>query len=240
MELELPPPYEQVRAPTGVSAHDHAVAIAAEAGAGTLVWSDRTAVAEFAIVLEPAEDLTRARCVVFAVLAAVIDALATRAPPEKPITVDWPAAVRVDRGLVGGVRLAWPDGAEEGEPPLWLVASACVRLTFPESDEPGQWPDATSLAEEGFEATSGPDLAAATARHFMVYLDHWAESGLKRIAESYLGRLNKPDTKDRCGIDINGDLVFEAALGQIGQRIPLLPALTDADWLDRATGEPRR
>jgi hypothetical protein len=73
----------------------------------------------------------------------------------------------------------------------------------------------------------------------MVYLDHWAETGLKRIAESYLGRLNKPDSKDRCGIDINGDLVFEAALGRVGQRIDLLPVLTSAHWFDAETQEPR-
>ena len=239
MELDLPPAYEPVRAPSGVAPHDHAIAIAAAAGAGTLVWSHHPRVAEFAIVLEPAEDLARARCVVYALTAAVIDALATRAPPEKPITVDWPTALRFDRGLIGGVRLAWPEGANEAEPPLWLVASAAIRLQFPESAEPGQWPDATSLAEEGFDPTSGPELASAAARHLMVYLDHWAETGLKRIAESYLGRLNKADAKDRCGIDINGDLVFEGAMGTVGRRVALVPALLNPDWFDRETGEPR-
>ena len=46
--------------------------------------------------------------------SALADALAVHAPPEKPITFDWPDAIRVDGGLVGGARLAWPKDAAGG------------------------------------------------------------------------------------------------------------------------------
>ena len=84
---------------------------AAELGAGTLVYVGRFDLAEFAVVLEPDEPLRTARRAFYAGMAALADALAAHAPPEKPIAFDWPDAIRVDGGLVGGGRLAWPDGA---------------------------------------------------------------------------------------------------------------------------------
>ena len=59
--------------------------------------------------------------------AALADALAVHAPPEKPISFDWPDAIRVDGGLVGGARLAWPEDADENEPPAWLVFGGMIR-----------------------------------------------------------------------------------------------------------------
>ena len=53
-------------------------------------------------------------------MAALADALAARAPPEKPIVCGWPDALYVDFGLVGGAQLAWSEGPDD-EPPAWLV-----------------------------------------------------------------------------------------------------------------------
>ena len=58
-----------------------------------------------------------ARRAIYAGLAALADALAAHAPPEKPINIVWPDAIRVDGGLVGGARLAWPADADEDAPP---------------------------------------------------------------------------------------------------------------------------
>ena len=102
----------------------HAVSIAAEEGAGTLVYVGRFDLAEFAVVLEPDEPLRTARRAFYAGMAALADALLTYAPPEKPVTIDWPDTIRVDGGLVGGGRLAWPEDAREDEPPDWLVFGA--------------------------------------------------------------------------------------------------------------------
>ena len=38
-------------------------------------------------------------------MVALRDALLVHAPPERPITFDWPDVVRVDGGLIGGGRL---------------------------------------------------------------------------------------------------------------------------------------
>src|SRR5215475_11985346 len=100
--LDLPPPFRLVTLREVGDAFAHARKIAAEEGAGTLVHVGRFDLAEFALVLEPDEPLRSARCALYAGLAALADALALAAPPERPITFGWPDAVHVDGGLVGG------------------------------------------------------------------------------------------------------------------------------------------
>ena len=106
--LDLPPPFRAVALREVGDAFAHAVGIAADEGAGTLVHVGRFDLAEFAVVLEPEEPLRTARRAIYAGLAALADALAAHAPPEKPINIVWPDAITVDGGLVGGARLAWP------------------------------------------------------------------------------------------------------------------------------------
>ena len=120
-------------------------------GAGTLVWVGRFDLVEFALVLEPDEPLRSARRALYAGMAALADALAVHAPPEKPIAFDWPDAIRVDGGLVGGGRLAWPTGAAEQEPPPWLVFGATIRTVAMGESEAGLRPLAAALEEEGFD-----------------------------------------------------------------------------------------
>src|SRR5437588_7288577 len=122
--LDLPPPFRLVTLREAGDAFAHACSIAAQEGAGTLVHVGRFDLAEFAVVLEPEEPLRTARRAVYAGMCALGDALAAHAPPEKPIAFDWPDAIRVDGGLVGGVRLAWAPAADEQEPPAWLVFAA--------------------------------------------------------------------------------------------------------------------
>src|SRR5436190_2371939 len=107
-EIDLPPPYRLVPLREVGDAFAHAVKIAREEGAGTMVFVGRFDLAEFAVVLEPDEPLRIARRAFYAGCVALADALAAHAPPEKPISIDWPDAIRVDGGLVGGARLAWP------------------------------------------------------------------------------------------------------------------------------------
>src|ERR671914_226697 len=81
---------------------------------------------------------------------AMAHAMAVHAPPERPITFEWPDAIRVDGGLVGGMRLEWPIGADENEPTPWLVFGAMIRTVALGEEEPGLRPLAAALHEEGF------------------------------------------------------------------------------------------
>src|SRR6266545_4190877 len=183
--LDLPPPYRLVTLREVGDAFAHARAIAADEGAGTLVYVGRFDLAEFAVVLEPDEPLRLARRAFYAGCVALGDALAANAPPEKPITFDWADAVRVDGGLVGGAQLAWPASADEDAPPAWLVFGAMIRTVALADGEPGLRPLAATLEDEGFSDFGAERLMQSFARHLMVITDTWQERGFTAVAEQY-------------------------------------------------------
>src|SRR5262245_12245488 len=205
--LDLPPPFRLVTLREVGDAFAHATAIASEAGAGTLVWVGRFDLVEFALVVEPDEPLKAARRTFYAAMAALADALLVHAPPEKLIAFDWPDAVFVDGGLIGGARLAWPEGAAEDEPPPWLVFGAMIRTVTTASGDPGLRPFAARREEEGFNVLGSGRLVEGFARHFMVVLDTWRESGFPAVAKSYLQWL-PTESGLRREIDENGDLLL--------------------------------
>jgi len=236
--LDLPPPFRAVGLREVGDAFAHAKKIAADAGAGTLTHVGRFDLAEFAVVLEPEEPLRTARRALYAGLTALGDALAVHAPPEKPINFDWPDAIRVDGGLVGGARLAWPAGADEEAPPPWLVFGAMIRTVAIGEHDPGLHPLATALDAEGFAGLNSERLIESFARHFMVAVDAWLRDGFADVAKNYLSRL-RPEQGARRALDDNGDLLVRRVGKTAAERRPLLPALATPSWLDPATGAPR-
>jgi hypothetical protein len=236
--LDLPPPFRLVTLREVGDAFAHAVAVAAEEGAGTLVQVGRFDLAELAVVLEPEEPLRLARRAFYAGCAALLDALAALAPPERPISLDWPDAVRVDGGLVGGARLAWPHGADESLPPAWLVFGATIRTVAMGEQEPGLRPLSAALEEEGFELGSG-GLLESFARHLMVMLDACQESGFDVAARSCLARLS-PEKGTSLEIGETGDLLIRRRGSTRVERRALADALAQPSWLDPTTGGPRR
>ena len=237
--LDLPPPFRLVTLREVGDAVVHATEIAATEGAGTLVHVGRFDLAEFAVVLEPDEPLWQARRAVYAGSAALADALAVHAPPERPITFDWPDAVRVDGGLVGGVRLEWPIGADENEPAPWLVFGAMIRTVALGEQEPGLTPLATALEDEGFDGLGSGRLVESFARHLMSAIDAWNEKGFKEVEKNYLARL-APESGVKRSIDENGDLLVQRMAAKEPVRHSLVSALSRLSWLDPETGGPRR
>jgi biotin-(acetyl-CoA carboxylase) ligase len=234
--LDLPPPFRLVALREVGNAVAHACAHAGEFGAGTLVYVGRFDLAEFAIVLEPNEPLAAARLAFYAGMVALGNALAALAPPEKPITIGWPDAVYIDRGLVGGGQLAWPDRAAEDKAPDWLVFGAAIR-TVSVSGDAGLHPLATALADEGFSDAGSERLVEGFARHLMVEIDRWQERGFTPIGQDYESRLESENGVRR-EIDGKGDLQIRRT-GKSIERRKLLPALSAPSWLDPKTGGPR-
>jgi len=235
--LELPPPFRAVLLREVGDAFAHATQIAARAGAGTLVFVGRFDLAEFAVVLEPEEPLRTARRALYAGLIALADALAVHSPPEKPIGFDWPDAICIDGGLVGGARLAWPAGADENASPPWLVFGAMIRTSAMVEQEPGLHTFATTLDAEGFDAGSGR-LLEGFARHLMAAFDTWQQEGFNQIAKSYLSRVVS-EKGVRRDIDDNGDLLVRSSDKTVVECRSLLPALATPSWLDPALKGPR-
>jgi biotin-(acetyl-CoA carboxylase) ligase len=237
-ELALPPPFSAVRLREVGDAFAHAISIAAEQGAGTLVYVGRFDLAEFAVVLEPDEPLLKARRVFYAGMAALADALATYAQPETSIVIDWPGSLFVNHGLVGGGRLAWPQDAREIDTPPWLVFGGMIRTVSMTGNEPGLNPLVTALEEEGFNDVLSGHVVESFARHLMVALDSWQESGFAAVAKSYLERLPREQGVRR-DIDDNGDLLIRRMNKADVARQKLLPRLEQAVWFDPVAKGPR-
>jgi hypothetical protein len=170
-------------------------------------------------------------------MCALADALAAHAPPEKPIAIEWPDAIRVDGGLVGGGRLAWSVAAAQDEIPPWLVFGAMIRVAMFEGVACSR-ARGTALDEEGFDDVGSGRLIETFARHFMVALDAWHEQGFGEIAKNYLARLS-PEKGLRRDIAENGDLVLRGLGASKPEQRSLVGALAQPSWLDSSTGAPR-
>ncbi len=237
-ELSLPPPFSLVTLRELGDAFAHATSIAAEQGAGTLVYVGRFDLAEFAVVLEPEESLRQARRAFYAGMAALADTLTAHAQPETAIAIGWPDALSINRGLVGGGRLGWPRGAHEDETPPWLVFGAMIRTVSMSGVDPGLHPLSTALEEEGFTDVLAGQLVESFTRHLMVALDAWQEQGFAAVAKNYLRRL-PAESGLRRDIDEAGDLLLRRAGKTEVERKALTPLLATPSWLDPAMRGPR-
>jgi hypothetical protein len=232
----LPPGFQLVSLRESGDAFAHACRIAPESGAGTFVSVGRFDVLEFAVVLEPEEPLVSARRGFFAGMVAIADALASFAPPEKPITFTWPDTVHFDGGRLGGARLGWPEGCAEDEVPDFLVFGAMLLASPVGQRDTGLLPEVTFLEEEGFDPQEHNFIVESFARHILVAFDLWNERGFDAIAGNYLARLPAGAGETRRALDTNGDLLLHRNGALI--RVALLGSLQDVSWLDRKTGLP--
>lgn len=237
-ELDLPPLFSAVRLREVGDAFAHAISIAGEAGAGTLVYVGRFDLAEFALVLEPEEPLRSARRAFYAGMTALAEALAAHAQPDTSIAIEWPDSLLVNQGLVGGGRLAWPHDIAEDQTPEWLVFGGMIRTVSMSGLEPGLNPLVTALEEEGFTDVLSSQLVESFARNFMRTVDAWQESGFGAVAKSYIERLPREQGVRR-DIDENGDLMLRR-MGKVDvARRKLLPKLAQPAWFDPTTRGPR-
>jgi len=245
----LPPLFRAIALRERGDAFAHAIAIAATEGAGTLVWVRRFDTIEVAVVLEPEAPLAQARRALYAGMNALVDALASYAPPERPIAIAWPDTVLLDGAMVGGGRLAAPADCAEDAVPDWLVISCMLRSVVALKPKPASGPHhpldqmtvrGTSLEGEGFEMLDAGAVIASFARHLMLHLNQWSEDGFDPIAKAYLARLSpEPAAFTRRGLDGNGDLLIRALKPpQSTARDGLAAALARPQWLDPDTGEP--
>lgn len=235
--LSLPPGFSCLQPAGPADTFGLARRIAGVGRAGTLVLVDRSDVIDFAVVLEPGEPLVTARRAFFAAMTALARAVGASAPPEKPITFDWPGTLRFDGARLGGGRLGWPDSCGEGEVPDWLVFSAMLIASKARAGDPGHTPDSTSLEEEGFEL-DGAGLVESFARHLMKAFDLWTDRSFAAIEAGYLAQLPPHGSGERRRIDRDGDLVCEDRSFGTARRRPLLPALRSPSWLDPASRTP--
>jgi biotin-(acetyl-CoA carboxylase) ligase len=232
--LDLPPAFDLVTLREAGDAFRYALALP-EKAAGTLIWARRFQLAEFAVVLEPAEPLGQARLAFFAAMNALADTLAVHCPPEKPVAFAWPDTILLDGGILGGGRLAWSEACREDETPDWLIFGAMLRTASDFRAEPGEWMRGVALAEEGVWDVQPADIVESFARHLMSALHDWTEFGPQHEVARWMERFHR-SAGSLARLDEAGNLCEKAGTDQ-GKR--LLPeALAKPSWLDPRTGEP--
>jgi biotin-(acetyl-CoA carboxylase) ligase len=231
--LDLPPGYTLVSLREYGDAFAHGCDIAAEAGAGTLVWVRRYDLIEFAVVLEPDEPLTSARRAFFAGMNATADAIAVHCPPEREVSLTWPDTILFDSGVLGGARLGWPKDCGETDVPEWLVFGVILRAADMAHIGEAEAASGVALLNEGFEMVDTEAIIGSFARHLMTAFDQWNERGFDPVARDYLERLSKQDGEERRGIDVNGDLLIKTPTAKGSTvRHSLVDALANVAWYD--------
>jgi biotin-(acetyl-CoA carboxylase) ligase len=235
-DLDLPPAFRLVALREKNRAFEHAQEIAAKEGAGTLVWVGRFDLVEFAVVLEPDEPLAAARRIIYAGMNALADTLAIHAPPETLISFEWPDALFVDGGLVGGGHIAWPKGCEENMRPDWLVFGAMLRTVILGNIEPGLKPHLTALEDAGFSGLEPGRLVETFSRHFLATINTWQQDGFASIAKSYLLRLPVTNGAQHL-IDGDGNLRTRKKGSTEVNRRRLRRELANPSWFDPESGE---
>lgn len=158
-------------------------------GAGDLVWARNLDRVQAALVLEPDVPPDRAREMLFVAMVAAGDAIGALAPPEVALTWDWPASLRANGGLIGGLSLALPEEMGDDGAPVWLVIGLEIALR-PDgrSAEPGHDPDRTTLQDEGCGDLDRTGLIEAWARHLLAWIDTWQQDGFAPVHEAWMFR----------------------------------------------------
>jgi hypothetical protein len=226
--LHLPPPFTLHR----TDGHDvlaEAARLAPQEGAGTLVLHQSPGLLAFAVVLEPEQPLAEAQLAFLLGMTALADALAAHCPPERPVRLIWPDRVVYDGARIGGGRLAIAPGAAEDAVPDWMVFAADLIADRDHLEEPGHYPESTSLKEEAFDAAE--DIVSTFASYLMLYFDRWTHEGFDAVGNRYLMRVDPPLLRGVRRID--GDRMVEITPSGGGRRLPALrEALEAQDWRD--------
>jgi hypothetical protein len=237
---DLPPGFTMVCLREHADAFAHGLAIAGQAGAGTLVRVGRYDLVEFAVILEPDEPLISARRAFFAGMNATADAIAAHCPPEREVNFVWPDTICFDGGVLGGARLGWPSECAENDVPSWLVFGVMLRAADLTQFEVGQIVPGMSLIGGGFELSETDAITGSFARHLMSGFDQWNERGFSPVADAYLARLPKRKAGERRSIDRNGDLLVNMpADGGVPDRTSFLGELAWAAWYDPVLRGPK-
>jgi hypothetical protein len=99
-------------------------------------------------------------------------------------------------------------------------------------------PLVTALEEEGFTDLMSSHIVESFARHFMVAIDAWQETGFGVVAKNYIERLPR-EQGIRSDIDDNGDLLIRRMGKAEVTRKKFLPKLAEPGWFDPRARGPR-
>lgn len=184
---QFPPLLKGEVVPGQVDPFDKAVSQAiAGVDSGTVFYSQAGDVLRAALVLAPETPLEDAIQAVYVAQIGLAESLGALAPPEVPVHFQWPDRIKVNGAVCGGVRFA-TDVSDPKAYPAWLVIGINVPF-IPATDEPGTNPNETCLLEEGCSAIEPMALLESWAKHTLLWLTHFMDSGFERVHKEWRPR----------------------------------------------------
>ena len=197
LPVRLPPVYEPVLLATADDAFAEARQRALEdAPEGTLVWvaHPERPVGQsgapwhrpggglhVALVLRPEFPLQRAGELGPLACVALGAAVAELAEPMTVLGYRWPNDLWLGSGKMAGVRL---ETGHEGDAEPWLVLGLNANVgATPEADL------SASLAEQGHSPAGPGDLLESFCRHFLEWINLWADQGFAPVHRAFVRRL---------------------------------------------------
>ena len=191
--LSLPPIYSQEAVPEGEDPFAIARSRAEQGGARALfVWSEATARATAAIVLEPSRPAVDALKVIYVALVGAGDALGALIPPAVPVLFVWPDRIELDGGLVGSVRFEQSEVSDDEAVPEWIVIGLDLAVESA-GESPGDQVDHTTLHDEGCGDVTARMFLESFSRHFLYWINRWESDGFGVVRSSWLSRARGRD-----------------------------------------------
>ena len=129
------------------------------------------------------------------------NALGALAPPEVAVHLDWDGGLRVNGASCGHMRVAASTSDPKTEP-AWLVVGLTLPL-WPESDDPGETPDQTSLFAEGCADVDAIGLLESWVKHTLFGINRWSEDGVELLHREWRGLVHGMG-EDVCIRDVQG------------------------------------
>ena len=113
------------------------------------------------------------------------NALGALAPPEVAVHLDWDGGLRINGASCGRLRIA-ASGTDPKADVDWLVVGLELPL-WPESDDPGEFPERTTLYAEGCADVQADTLLEAWVRHTLVGINRWSDEGVEPLHKDWRG-----------------------------------------------------
>ncbi|HKJ07993.1 MAG TPA: biotin--[acetyl-CoA-carboxylase] ligase [Gammaproteobacteria bacterium] len=226
---DLPPLYELVNLEETPDVCAEAIRLAEQgADEGTLVWAHRQAAGRAdhqggwlgtpggllcALILRPEMPVSTAAEVVLVAVVSLGAALADVVSPMTRLSYRWPGSVLLNEGKAAKVWLEMGPVFNDQSP--WCVLGVGVNIVRP---PPALGFAAASVEEEGDCRISPTDVLEHFARHFLGWINRWAEEGFDPVRTAWLQRAGGMGEHIRVALDgeaVSGTAVEIDAAGAL-------------------------
>jgi BirA family biotin operon repressor/biotin-[acetyl-CoA-carboxylase] ligase len=242
----LPPAYELIPVDRVDSVIEEAVRRARQgAGEGVIVWALEQSDAKTrsgkqwespqgnlhcALIIEPEFDNATAAQLLYVAAISAGTAIADILSPMTGLRYRWPNHIYINDLKSGLLQIATPDG--DADPYPWLVLGLSVNVAHhPPNPEPERF---NSMHASGTPEANVGELLEAYCRHFLSWVNRWAEEGFGPVHKTWLQRADGVGGDIRLRVD---DEIIEGRFGKLDSQGRINVELADGGHRCISVGE---